>query len=64
MPPPMPAGPGFSGDAPTEIESLRFKNDDDRSVVEQKVHDAFEKALKQDAQTITTTDPAFRRPGA
>jgi hypothetical protein len=48
-----PPAPDLAANAPTEIESLRFKNDDDRSVVEQKVQEAFEKALKQDAQTIT-----------
>jgi len=48
-----PSTPDSAANAPTEIESLRFKNEDDRSVVDRKVHDAFQQALKQDAQTIT-----------
>jgi len=38
---------------PDAIENLRLKNGDDRSEIDEKVHYGFEKALKQDAQTIT-----------
>ncbi len=47
------APPAPAANAPTAVESLVFRDDDDRAVVEQKVHDAFGQALKQDAQTIT-----------
>ena len=41
-----------AADALTNLDNPRL-TDDDRADIQQKVHDAFEKALKQDAQTIT-----------
>jgi hypothetical protein len=44
--------PDLAVNTPKPIDSLPL-SDSDRSDIEQKVHSAFEKALKQDAQTIT-----------
>ena len=45
-------GPDSEPNGPSDLENMHLNNDD-LSDIDKKVHDAFEKALKQDAQTIT-----------
>ena len=51
--PHAPPGPDSEPNGPDSLEKLRDMNADDRADTERKVNDDFEKALKQDAQTIT-----------
>src|ERR1700683_2977044 len=46
-------GPDSEPNGPDSLEKLRDMNADDRADTARKVNDDFEKALKQDAQTIT-----------
>jgi hypothetical protein len=63
--PDAPPGPDSDPNGPDDLEKLRNLDSDDLSRIDDKVHDAFEKALKQDAQTITDAltklfgDPSF-----
>ncbi len=45
--------PDLSGGRPDPFDSLRQMNQDDLQRVDRDVHDAFEKTLKQDTQTLT-----------
>ena len=45
-------GPDSEPNGPSDLENMHLNNDD-LSDIDKKVHDAFEKALKQDAQTLS-----------
>jgi hypothetical protein len=62
---PSDASPDSDQQDPDAFAKIRNLSDDDRSRISDEVHDDFEKALKQDAQTITDAltklfgDPAY-----